>query len=457
MGGPSPLRVLGLAAVATAAACATGGAGQIGGAGDAGPPSLVGDGSAACADLACRQVDCKSRGLAPTTLSGIVYDPAGVTPLYNVFVYVPSRTPDPIPPGHPRCSACQADATGGPLVSDSTDAKGWFHVVDVPAGDDVPLVLQVGKWRRQIVAPHIDPCVDNTLLDPELVRLPARASEGDMPIMALATGCDAIECFLQRVGIDPSEFTGPEGSGHVHVYDGHYAGMTLPQMGDAYNLWASPDRLARYDMVLGACECTAYARDSEGPAYSAMQQYLDTGGRFFSTHYHYNWFAPPTGPPAFQSIATWGSGGESEDARVTYYVDTSFPKGRAFADWLDANELSPAYGQVDLTDARDSVEQVGAATRWIYGAPSAAAPSYESKYISFDTPLGAPAAAQCGRAMFSDVHVSGTSDAPGAFPVECMARVDPHAANEQAMEFLFFDLVSCVQDESLGPSTPPTH
>jgi hypothetical protein len=193
MGGAPPPCIVFLAVASMLAACATGTPGSAVGADDGGAPSLLGDGSASCADLSCRQVDCAAIGKAPTTLSGIVYDPAGVTSLYNVFVYVPSSKPEPIPAGHPRCAQCQADATGHPLVYDSSDAKGWFHVHNVPAGNDVPLVLQLGKWRRQITVPHIDACTDNELLDPTLVRLPSKASEGDMPQMGLATGCDAIE------------------------------------------------------------------------------------------------------------------------------------------------------------------------------------------------------------------------------------------------------------------------
>ncbi len=459
MGGERPPRGLGwVGAACVLAACATSaGSGTAPDAGDV--PSLLGDGGAVCvgSELACRQVDCKAVGRPRTRLSGIVFDPAGVTPLYNVFVYVPTAKPDPIEPGHPRCAPCQADATGHPLVYDSTDAQGWFHIDDVPAGDDVPLVLQIGKWRRQIVVPHVDPCVDNTLLSPDLVRLPSKASEGDLPLIALATGCDAIECFLRSAGIDPSEFTGPEGPGHVHVYAGHYPGMTVPGMGDAYALWADAARLSRYDLVLAACECATFPRDTEGPAYAAMKAYLDGGGRFYATHFHVNWFAPPTGPLPFESVATWGSGDQMSDPFIADYVDTSFPRGLAFAQWLQAGHLSPEYGQVLLTDARDSVKQVASATRWIYGAMSPTAPDYEAKYLSFNTPTTATPQDQCGRAVFSDVHVSGTSDDPGVFPQECAVRPDSHAINELALEFLLFDLVSCVQDDSLGPTQPPAH
>jgi hypothetical protein len=388
-------------------------------------------------------------------LNGIVYDPAGSMPLNNVFVYVPNTKPAPIVPGSPTCSPCQADATGDPITYGTSDAQGWFHLSNVPSGDDVPLVMQVGKWRRQIVVPHIEACGDNTLLDPSLVRLPAKASEGDMPLIALTTGCDAAECFLQSVGVDVSEFTNPEGSGHVHVYAGRYPGMTIPNMGDAYALWASPDRLAKYDVVLGACECAPYPRDTEGPAYDAMAQYLNTGGRFYATHYQSNWFAPPSGPAAFQGVAQWGSGNGVNGA--TFFVDTSFPKGAAFSQWLNAAALSPEPGEVSISDTRNSVQEVSGATRWIYAAGEATDNAYSSKFLSFNTPIGTPVANQCGRAVFSDVHVSGESNSPGAFPAECVARDDPHAVNQTALEFLFFDLVSCIQDDTQGSQQPPLH
>jgi len=37
----------------------------------------------------------------------------------------------------------------------------------------------------------------------------------------------------------------------------------------------------------------------------AMHDYLNGGGRVFATHYYFNWFAPPTGPADFQSVANW--------------------------------------------------------------------------------------------------------------------------------------------------------
>jgi hypothetical protein len=219
-------------------------------------------------------------------------------------------------------------------------------------------------------------------------------------------------------------------------------------------MWSSPDKLAAYDVVLASCECAEYGRDSEGPAYEAMRQFVDSGGRLYTTHFHFNWFAPPTGPSDFQAVANWLDD-YTPSGFSTFFVDTTFPKGKALADWLEAVDVTTTYGQVPLSDTRDSVAQVTGATRWIYGANDPAATPYESKYLSFNTPLQSSPASQCGRATFSDVHVAGLSITPGAFPGECSAMYDPHEGNERALEFMFFDLVSCIQDDSQNPQLPP--
>ena len=59
---------------------------------------------------------------------------------------------------------------------------------------------------------------------------------------------------------------------------------------------------------------------------------------------------------------------------------------------------------------------------------------------------------QCGRAVFSDVHLSG-SFGGGSFPSYCTSN--GHDVDEQALEFLFFDLSSCVQDDKSNPIQPP--
>ncbi len=133
-------------------------------------------------------------------------------------------------------------------------------------------------------------------------------------------------------------------------------------------------------------------------------------------------------------------------------VDTSFPKGKMFAAWL--SNIGVPTSPVTLTDTEDDVASVAPAgcagasclsTDWIYHPAD-----NEPRYILFNTPVGMPSSAQCGRGVFSDVHVGGFSN-DGTFPNECGAA---ETTNEKALEFLFFDLSTCVQDDTMPP-TPP--
>lgn len=440
------------------------GCGILGCSGDTAPP---------CQNLQCKWQPCAPQGKPETELTGTIWDPAARLPLYNVYVYVPNATPDPIKPGNPTCTQCEAPASGSPLIGALTDEKGHFSIKHgptdqwgVPGGDDIPLVIQVGKWRRQVKIPHVDNCATSNLdqtLGKDKLRLPKKSSEGDMPLIAFTSGaCDPAECFLRHIGIDDSEFVPPQSaSGHVHFYTGNggstiSGGNTQP---DTYQWWTSSANLLKYDIVFNACECSPYDRGAG--AYQAMHDYLDKGGRTFATHYYYNWFAPPTGPSDFQSVAQWTPEGFGGDQGVES-VDMSFPKGKAFGNWLKDNGISSALGQIPLVTERDDVtalqpsgcdESKGTclSTRWIYHPQD-----NHPRYLSFNAPTTVPTNKQCGRAVFSDVHLSADSNPGGSYPAQCSGLPDgAHDINEKALEFLFFDLSSCVQNDS-QPPPPPT-
>jgi hypothetical protein len=77
--------------------------------------NLVGNGDASghpCVRLECQQVECADRGLPPTTVSGVVLDPAGQNPLYDVIVYVPNA---PVQPFVSR-AWCATSAASSPAV-----------------------------------------------------------------------------------------------------------------------------------------------------------------------------------------------------------------------------------------------------------------------------------------------------------------------------------------------------
>jgi hypothetical protein len=447
--------------------------------------NLLGSGDSAasgCVNLQCAVADCASQGKPETALTGTIRDPAGKLPLYNVYVYVPNATPEPIPAGHPTCTPCEAPASGNPILGTSTDTSGKFKlqkgVTDtwgVPSGANIPLVIQVGKWRRQLVVPQIDACttVDlDTVLGPDKLRLPKQSSEGDMPLIALTTaGYDAFECFLRGVGVDDSEFVPPGSTkGHVHVYTGAIDDPGTPAAAitggntaaDTFTWWQSSANLLKYDFVLNGCD--GVPAGSRGTGYTAVQQYLDGGGRVFGTDFFVDWFSPPSAPAIDSTVASW-PGWDNATQYTSYFIDQTFPKGQAFGQWLLQNGIAQPAGtavQIPLTDTWADVNGSGPptypdSTRWIYNAESAGAAATTTSYLSFNTPIGTATAQQCGRAVFSGVHVYLPDRAP-TFPAECGTeggQASAYAINQQALEFLFFDLSSCVQDDTQPPKPPP--
>jgi hypothetical protein len=115
-----------------------------------------------------------------TVISGTVYAPNGSLPIYDAIVYVPSEPLQPVADGV-SCDQCGKLNSATVFTSALSDATGHF-VLDAPAGANVPLVLQVGKWRRSVRIADVRACADNHLTDPDLTRLPKNRTEGDMPI-----------------------------------------------------------------------------------------------------------------------------------------------------------------------------------------------------------------------------------------------------------------------------------
>jgi hypothetical protein len=108
------------------------------------------------------------------------------------------------------------------------------------------------------------------------------------------------------------------------------------------------------------------------------------------------------------------------------------------------------------------------ATPWAQTASSVTPAS--TQYLSFDTPVGGikstdgGAASYCGRVVFSDLHVSGgggggfggldQGETTGTCPTGCTdSKLQP---DEDALEFMLFDLSSCVTPVTAIPQPPPT-
>jgi hypothetical protein len=81
------------------------------------------------------------------SISGRVFSPGGDVPLYNVVVYVPIGEVEPVPEGV-QCGRCATSVRA--YSSTLTDTEGRFTLHNVPPGDDVSVVMQVGKWQREV-------------------------------------------------------------------------------------------------------------------------------------------------------------------------------------------------------------------------------------------------------------------------------------------------------------------
>jgi hypothetical protein len=392
-----------------------------------------------CTGLCLQQVACEA---GTTSISGKVVagTPAqfgAPDPIYNAIVYVPNAPLSQFTAGV-ACVQCGGDVTGQPLVATQTAPDGTFTLVNVPVGTNIPLVIQLGRWRREITIPSVAACT-NTALAPSLTHMPRTKAEGDIPLIAVATGqADQTECVLWKMGIDPSEFTMPGGGGRVQFYvaNGSDLGAATPP---ASQLWGSPQTLATYDMVV--LPCVGMATTELATNQQNLINYTNAGGRVFATHYSYGWMnniAP------FSQAALWApNANPNEPNTLVATIDTTFLEGQNFAAWLQGVGAVSGPNQIALTNVRDDVAGVVAPTeRFLYT-------SGQVLQLGFFTPVGAVAAQQCGRVVFSDFHVSalptlgdGGLSTGTTFPTECSPN--PLTPQEKALEFMLFDLASCV-------------
>jgi hypothetical protein len=258
------------------------------------------------------------------------------------------------------------------------------------------------------------------------------------------------------------------------------------------SLWASKAQLMPFDITLLSCE----GGETYNANPQALEDYLNAGGRAFASHYHYSWFSGPNlsggsgqtylSPlPADYgtngaTLGTWTangtSGGLSSDIGASVVTTLNpgpgtFTKGQTLETWLGESPVS-ALGQGGVSATDLSIYQprynvvVGASNP--YSQPwftSATGTPGQTMYFSFDTPLaGIPGDGgsknYCGRAVFADMHVGGdtavntdTVNGGGGFgssgsPPPAGCDNTDLSPQEKALEFMLFDLSSCVTLDS---------
>jgi hypothetical protein len=418
-----------------------------------------------CTGLECDVVACTSQGKPDTTISGTVFAPNGTLPLYGIKVYVPNAPVPPFTEGA-ECSRCVNDdqLPGSPVngIATQTDEAGKFTLTGVPKGQNIPLVITSGKWRRQITIANVTECTDNAAPASD-TRLPKNKSEGDIPRIALSTGAaDTLECLLRRIGIDDAEI-GKEGSDRrVQLFTDQNSGgrgvSTIKngfpggggQMSDSKGLWSDVNKLKTYDLVILSCEGGQYPETKTKADMDALKAYADVGGRVFLSHWHNVWIggAFQSGgnprPDVWTQVATWQNQGDPGSGSIDVIDQQNNPKGTAFATWMQNVMGSTVLGEIPIQDgtAKTTCSAVDPARgeRWTYLKGTQRPQNFQ-----FTTPNEVQPADRCGKVVFSDMHVSGNA-MTGEYPDSCGDGGTPRAMTpqEKALAFMLFDLASCV-------------
>lgn len=402
----------------------------------------------ACQGFGCLVVNCEAKHMPPTTISGTVYAPNGTLALYNATVYVPSSDPGPLDDTL-QCGQCSDFLPGGPVAKSTSDEAGHFQLSNVPVGNDIPFIVQIGKWRRQVLLENIMPCQDNPL-PADKTRLPRNKTEGDLPKIAVTTGsCDALECLIRRLGVSDSEFTSDSGTGRIHLYNGNGAdSASNGTLSPATALWDDVNKLKNYDIVMMSCECSQDPTTKPQMAMDAVKQYADLGGRIFTSHYHNIWiggeYGMPTHAPAvWKDIATWTDGFADPNTDTIDQNPMHNQHGPQFATWMQNVGGSTTLGAVPIESGtgRQTAVTIDStkAERWVYYDDGST--QYPQDF-QFTTPNEAPLDQRCGKVVFSDMHVASDSFSSGTFPSGC--ATSDLTPQEKALAFMFFDIATCV-------------
>jgi hypothetical protein len=466
-------------ALLAAAACGknTIGNGDDGNGGDGGGG---GGGQDACVGLQCQVTNCAAMGMPDTAIAGRVFAPNGTLPLYDVDVYVPNADPGALSTTL-ACTTCNDALPGQPIGLQTTDEHGNFSLTGVPDGDNIPLVITIGKWRRQIVIPHVDKCGATPTMVPQAdttlpksstdaspnTRMISGAPAVDLPNIAISTGdADSLECLVRKLGIADKEITTDGQAGHIHLWSdngaGNGKGTSAFQSGfgggtgnlaDSINLWGNATvagKLSSYDIVILSCEGAQHDETKPQESLDHLKAYADAGGRVFLSHWHNIWIEGNTQdngqskPADWPSVATFNDNGDNLPNGTIDSIDTvDNPKGMSFSTWMQDPQVagSTTPGTVAITDGtgRNTCTAVDntKGEDWV-NAPDGTSP----QMLQFTTPQDQPSNSRCGKVVFSDMHVSGNSNGK-AYPQECGTSNDL-SPQEKALAFMFFDISSCV-------------
>jgi hypothetical protein len=422
----------------------------------------------ACTGLCLYQITCDGGGTTELTgqiIAGTQAPYGTPDPVPNVLVYIPNGTVSAFTTGV-ECTTCGADVSGDPLVQATTDYLGNFTLknVPIPPGGTVPLVIQLGRWRRTNLTFPVTACASTNIGQ---IHMPRNKTEGDIPLTAISTGdVDAMECVLLKMGVDQAEFTDPGGTGRIQLYQGNGAiiDSKTPPETTLVPLTISGTQLDLYDQVILPCWGDDPRAGGENVKTVDQQtniiNYTSAGGRMFATHYSYAWLynvAP------FDTAATWIDDISYDTGTGVIQQPSSFADVNTFYAWMNAlTSDGSVLGQFAISTERNDFSAIGTnGELWVSitgAAPKVGTdPTSFPVTFTFDTPYSTatPPPAACGRVIFSDFHVTNSGGTYNVtFPNEC--TTGEMTAQEKSLEYLIWDLAACIPGPPGPVCTPAT-
>ena len=248
--------------------------------------------------------------------------------------------------------------------------------------------------------------------------------------------------------------------------------------------------LNNYDLVMLPCdggkEYYSWSWDNNQGDYTDdvgrqnLVSYANIGGRLFTSHWGREWIERtdttlPNGP--FPGVATWLAVGNersnppsnqacapyatngnncNEADPTTGYFNKSSPSVRPgnLAAWMGTVNGGNT-STLTINGARYDVTAITASSVDFVDANSDDNGETAHDVVqdfTFDTPIGSSTA--YGRVMYTDMHLASGSTS-GNFPGNCPNQGTTLTTQEDAAEFLLFDLGNCVTGQSVPGNLPP--
>jgi hypothetical protein len=411
---------------------------------------------AGCVGAACNPDNCTT---TPTTIVGNVFAPNGLDPVPQVSVWVPTGAVPPPKTGL-SCDLCAVGSPPGALSASLTRSDGFFSLGGVPAGDNVTIIAELGRFRR-VVHMKVEACKANIVpADPGAhgLKLPSKdqalGPDDTAPHVAVATGdYDQIECVLKRMGFEQFD-----------LYNDRDPGTALPAtIGEFSALIADPVKMSAYNIIVVNCTKAQFEDALTPAALANLEAYVGSGGRLYATDWAYDvinqvpQFAPymcfvSGGVDGPAPMATCGTTpGAPRAAHSTAAYDTGAQiTDQGLLDWITQIPNTLVNMQVPIRFNFVVVNQVVsdmAHQSKVYAKGLAEDPLALPMFSKGVRPLTATFDyKQCGRVHYSTYNTEPSDvvmDTPAARYPMCGMRTDFNP-QERILEYLIFEVAQCI-------------